>query len=188
MFFSRLSIRVDFQIGKIHHRTAKPNLNPIEEIQWISIVRGATARFTRESSSSVLSLRAHRRRKPLIRRPTACEDGGPPRGRAQIRSRRSRRTRPTNLSHPRHQTRFPLPVSYTLEGNRKPETAVSFPQIHRCSINYRSNMSINYRGGSYPSRTDDRSASSSADSGRCRPAMRNDRAPGSGMMAPGTPR
>src|SRR5262249_6894505 len=149
MFFSRLSIRVDFQIGKIHHRTAKPNLNPIEEIQWISIVRGATARFTRESSSSVLSLRAHRRRKPLIRRPTACEDGGPPRGRAQIRSRRSRRTRPTNLSHPRHQTRFPLPVSYTLEGNRKPETAVSFPQIHRCSINYRSNMSINYRGGSY---------------------------------------
>ena len=149
MFFSRLSIGVDFQIGKIHHRTAKPNLNPIEEIQWISIVRGATARFTRESSSSVLSLRAHRRRKPLIRRPTACEDGGPPRGRAQIRSGRSRRTRPTNLSHPRHQTRFPLPVSYTLEGNRKPETAVSFPQIHRCSINYRSNMSINYRGGSY---------------------------------------
>jgi hypothetical protein len=28
----------------------------------------------------------------------------------------------------------------------------------------------------------------SADSGRCRPAMQNDRAPGSGMMAPGTPR
>jgi len=69
----------------------------------------------------------------LIRRPTACEDGGPAVEMSRARAGQSACNQPTQ---PVLCSRFPLPAFYTLDGKRKPETPSASSQTH-LSINHR---------------------------------------------------
>jgi hypothetical protein len=86
----------------------------------------------------VLSLRAHHRHRPLIRRPTACEDGGRL-GESQhsqapdAPAGASATNQLISSSLPAPVSRFRLPIHLRGSGNRK-QPAISFLQIHQLSL------------------------------------------------------